>query len=58
MFKLWITIVILHLLLTVGVVFADDKKIDFCKSQQKGSQIYYYNNCDEITYLYLSLIHI
>jgi hypothetical protein len=52
MFKLWITIVILHLLLTVGVVFADDKKIDFCKSQQKGSQIYYYNNCDEITYLY------
>ena len=52
MFKLWITIVILQFLLTVGVVFADDKKIDFCKSQQKGSQIYYYNNCDELTYLY------
>ena len=46
MFKLWITIVILHLLLTVGVVFAEEKH-DVCKSEQKYSQIWYYNECDD-----------
>ena len=45
MFKLWITIVILHLLLTVGVVFAEEH--DVCKSEQKYSQIWYYNECDD-----------
>ena len=44
MFKLWITIIILHLLLTVGVVFAEEH--DVCKHEQKFSQIWYINGCD------------
>ena len=45
MFRLWITIVILHLLLTAGVVFA--KEHDVCKHEQKFSQIWYINGCDK-----------
>ena len=45
MFKLWITIVILHLLLTVGVVFAEEKH-DVCKHEQKYTMLWYYNECD------------
>tara|TARA_B100001996_G_scaffold214133_1_gene164498 strand:+ start:1154 stop:2482 length:1329 start_codon:yes stop_codon:yes gene_type:complete len=44
MFKLWITIVILHLLLTVGVVFAEEH--DVCKHEQKYTMLWYYNECD------------
>ena len=33
MFRLWITIVILQFLLTIGVVFAEEN--DVCKSEQK-----------------------
>ena len=44
MFRLWVTIVILQLLLTIGVVFAEEH--DVCKSEQKYSQIWYINGCD------------
>ena len=44
MFKLWLFFVILQLLLSVGVVFAEEH--DVCKHEQKYSQIWYINGCD------------